>query len=94
MGNLKVCLLLGLVMFISPIDCKIDCTVNGTQKECPYACPETCEYNGVGPCVKICGGPCVCKPGYVINQRIPACVLRSDCPAGVVQKEVQHMLKI
>lgn len=29
----------------------------------------------------------MCKPGYVINERIPACVLRSDCPKDVVRKE-------
>nr|XP_016941501.1 accessory gland protein Acp62F [Drosophila suzukii] len=64
---------------------KIDCTDNGTQAHCPTACPETCEYKEKSNCLLICGGPCVCKPGYVISRDIPACVLRSDCPHHIVQ---------
>ncbi|KAH8242549.1 hypothetical protein KR032_012407, partial [Drosophila birchii] len=67
---------------------KVDCTVNGTQtRDCTPSCPETCELNGDGGCIRMCGGPCVCKPGYVIDPSIPACVLRSDCPKDVVQQQ-------
>ncbi|EDV52101.1 accessory gland protein Acp62F [Drosophila erecta] len=66
---------------------KIDCTINGTQADdCPTACPETCDSNGQANCILICGGPCVCKPGYVVNRMIPACVLRSDCPRNLLPK--------
>ncbi|KPU78827.1 uncharacterized protein Dana_GF26872, partial [Drosophila ananassae] len=37
--------------------------------------------------LKVCGGPCVCKKGYIIDTSIPACVLRSDCPKDVDQIE-------
>ncbi|EDV50336.1 accessory gland protein Acp62F [Drosophila erecta] len=84
----KICALLGFLFFYKPIESRrIDCTANGTMMHCPTACPETCEYSGIGPCIRMCGGPCVCKPGYVINERIPACVLRSDCPKDVVPRE-------
>lgn len=66
---------------------KVDCSVNGTQTDCPTACPETCDTKGKPNCTLICGGPCVCKPGYVINRMIPACVLRSDCPRNVLQSD-------
>ncbi|XP_017034133.1 accessory gland protein Acp62F-like [Drosophila kikkawai] len=90
MWKSEIFALLGLLIFISP--CWMsppirDCTANGTQTSCPPNCPETCESNGVGLCDRSCGGPCVCKPGYVIDQRIPACVLRSDCPKDVVQAD-------
>ncbi|EDW50231.1 accessory gland protein Acp62F [Drosophila sechellia] len=89
----KICAWLGFLLLFKPIDStglegrNVDCTANGTRAVCPVACPETCEYSGDGPCVKVCGAPCVCKPGYVINEGIPACVLRSDCPKDVVRKE-------
>ncbi|XP_017034095.2 accessory gland protein Acp62F-like [Drosophila kikkawai] len=82
--------LLGLLIFVSPCWMflpDVDCTVNGTVDLCPGACPETCEFNGVGACNRMCGSPCACKKGYVIDERIPACVLRSDCPKDVVQKK-------
>ncbi|KAH8360862.1 hypothetical protein KR084_009533, partial [Drosophila pseudotakahashii] len=90
MWSLDNCILLGLLILVTPIDClklkQVDCTANGTQTECPTACPETCEYYGIGTCFRICGAPCVCKPGYVINAKIPACVLLSDCPKDVIRK--------
>ncbi|EDW93899.1 accessory gland protein Acp62F [Drosophila yakuba] len=86
--TLKICALLGFLLLFKPIESwDFGCTVNGSLASCPSACPETCEYSGIGPCVDMCGGPCVCKPGYVINERIPACVLRSDCPKDVIRKE-------
>lgn len=64
----------------------IDCTANGTREECPTACPETCK-SANSLCTHECGGHCVCKKGYIIDTSIPACVLRADCPAGVVQTD-------
>ncbi|KAH8418308.1 hypothetical protein KR222_009569, partial [Zaprionus bogoriensis] len=69
----------------------IDCTVNGTFQNCPTACPETCAYNPQA-CIYMCGKPCVCKEGYIIDSSIPACVLRADCPAGVVQQKGYEMI--
>ncbi|XP_043646378.1 accessory gland protein Acp62F [Drosophila teissieri] len=84
----NICALLGFLLLFKPIESfDFGCTVNGSLAVCPSVCPETCEYSGIGPCVQMCGGPCVCKPGYVINERIPACVLRSDCPKDGVRKE-------
>ncbi|XP_037720881.1 accessory gland protein Acp62F [Drosophila subpulchrella] len=87
MWKWEIFALVGLII-CSVTNCtveKIDCTENGTQADCPTYCPETCEYKGKSKCLLICGGPCVCKPGYVINRDIPACVLRSDCPHHIVQ---------
>jgi len=44
-----------------------------------------CEFKS-SECMQICGGPRECKPGYVINKKIPAGVLPSDCPKRVTQK--------
>ncbi|KAH8296498.1 hypothetical protein KR054_007079, partial [Drosophila jambulina] len=87
MWKLEFFTLLGLLIFITPCWTypPIDCTVNGTMERCPTPCPETCKFNGEGACNRSCGHPCVCKPGYIIDERIPACVLRSDCPKDVVQ---------
>nr|XP_044249866.1 accessory gland protein Acp62F-like [Drosophila takahashii] len=83
-------ILLGLLHLFAPIDCwKLPpnaCTANGTREACPTSCPDSCEFYGIGPCIRMCGAPCVCKPGYVINPMIPACVLLSDCPKDVVRK--------
>ncbi|XP_017112467.1 accessory gland protein Acp62F [Drosophila elegans] len=87
MCKIGIFLLVGLIFF-PKLHCyieKIDCTINGTQENCPTACPETCQSKGKENCLLICGGPCVCKPGYIINRKIPACVLRSDCPKNVKQ---------
>nr|XP_016995096.2 accessory gland protein Acp62F [Drosophila takahashii] len=88
MWKLEIFAVVGLII-CSVINCyveKIDCTINGTQADCPTACPETCRYMGKDNCLLICGGPCVCNPGYVINRDIPACVLRSDCPHDIIQE--------
>ncbi|KAH8246186.1 hypothetical protein KR038_002353, partial [Drosophila bunnanda] len=88
MWKLEIFALLGLLVCISPCWMSspiVDCTVNGTEWSCPSLCPETCEFSGFGPCHRKCGYPCVCKKGYIIDQRIPACVLRTDCPKDVVQ---------
>lgn len=66
--------------------CGPDCSINGTYQRCPGSCPDTCKAKDQ-PCNHDCGGPCVCNKGYVIDNSIPACVLLSDCPAGVEQKE-------
>jgi len=51
----------------------------------PGKCPDTCELKS-SECKQICGGPCECKPRHVINKKIPAGVLPSDCPKRVTQK--------
>lgn len=69
-----------------------DCTANGTLVECPTACPETCKSTNIF-CSRECGAPCICKEGYIIDYSIPACVLRADCPAGVVQTDDSEYVK-
>ncbi|XP_030376994.1 accessory gland protein Acp62F-like [Scaptodrosophila lebanonensis] len=59
--------------------CEVDCTENGTNVGCGGACPETCMVKTV-LCTLECGAPCVCNPGYIIDESKPACVLRKDCP--------------
>ncbi|XP_039488246.2 accessory gland protein Acp62F [Drosophila santomea] len=89
MWKWEVFTLVVLITF-SAVKCfseKIDCAKNGTQADyCPTACPETCDSKGKPNCILICGGPCVCKPGYIVNRMIPACVLQSDCPRNSLPK--------
>jgi len=35
----------------------------------------------------MCGGRWECKPVYLVNEFIPDCVLRSNCPKEVIQKD-------
>lgn len=81
--GLSLCLIFGSFGFSFS---EPDCTVNGTYTECPTSCPETCKAKN-RLCTRDCGGPCVCKEGYIIDNSIPACVLRTDCPAGVIQSD-------
>ncbi|KAH8245837.1 hypothetical protein KR038_004592, partial [Drosophila bunnanda] len=67
----------------------IDCSINGTLAKCPSACPDTCEFVS-RTCIKKCGGPCVCKEGYIIDGDRHICVLKSDCPAEVRQTTVRR----
>ncbi|KQS23744.1 uncharacterized protein Dere_GG27153, partial [Drosophila erecta] len=53
---------------------------------CAGVCPETCEYRSKY-CVPLCGPPCRCKRGFVYNIPRSACILRSDCPKGIVQSK-------
>ncbi|EDW31590.1 accessory gland peptide 62F [Drosophila persimilis] len=82
-----VCHLLGIVGSASPEQPEVDCTVNGTLALCPSPCPETCEFLSE-TCTNECGGPCVCKEGYIIDGDLRICVLRSDCPVELQQTTI------
>ncbi|KAH8242144.1 hypothetical protein KR026_006014, partial [Drosophila bipectinata] len=84
MWKLEFFVLLAVVLRTTMSIKNIDCTANGTAQECPTSCPDTCEFDPP-VCFLDCGSPCVCKPGYIIDESIPACVLRSDCPKNVKQ---------
>ncbi|KAH8324936.1 hypothetical protein KR074_011570, partial [Drosophila pseudoananassae] len=83
MYKLGFCVILAMVLRTMSIE-NFDCTANGTAQECPTSCPKTCEFDPTF-CFRDCGAPCVCKPGYIIDAAIPACVLQSDCPKHVKQ---------
>ncbi|XP_050744210.1 accessory gland protein Acp62F-like [Drosophila biarmipes] len=68
---------------------KIDCSANGTLQKCPSPCPETCEFLSAS-CFNKCGGPCVCKEGYIIDPDRRICVLKSDCPASMRQTTLRR----
>ncbi|XP_022222738.1 accessory gland protein Acp62F-like [Drosophila obscura] len=75
--------------FVIPSDeSEVDCTVNGTMAMCPSPCPETCEFLSEH-CTVECGGPCVCKEGYIINGNLKSCVLKADCPAELKQTKIR-----
>ncbi|XP_030387893.1 uncharacterized protein LOC115634369 [Scaptodrosophila lebanonensis] len=57
----------------------LNCGQNGTISFCSSRCEETCKYKSRGCPPRICGGPCVCKQGYIIDEDLPGCVLRADC---------------
>ncbi|KAH8242238.1 hypothetical protein KR026_012175, partial [Drosophila bipectinata] len=83
MYKLGLFVLLAMMLCTQSIE-NFDCTANGTVQECSTSCPKTCQFDSPF-CTKDCGAPCVCKPGYIINAAIPACVLQSDCPKNVKQ---------
>ncbi|KAH8242245.1 hypothetical protein KR026_012176, partial [Drosophila bipectinata] len=93
MWKLEFFVLLAMVLRTMSIE-SFDCTANGTlsTKFCSSSCPETCEFDPPY-CSFDCGAPCICKPGYIIDEAIPACVLRFDCPKHVKQVRSEHRIE-
>ncbi|XP_002026622.2 accessory gland protein Acp62F [Drosophila persimilis] len=63
----------------TPYPPSLDCGLNATKSSCSSRCEETCQYKSRTCPPKICGGPCVCIEGHVIDERRLSCVLRIDC---------------
>ncbi|XP_017024630.1 uncharacterized protein [Drosophila kikkawai] len=64
------------------------CGENATVKRCAGVCPETCAFKSQ-KCVSFCGVNCVCKPGYVFEENLELCILRTECPKGLRQQVVE-----
>ncbi|KAH8290599.1 hypothetical protein KR054_004353, partial [Drosophila jambulina] len=85
-----------IILFLSPISdtfippnqpyfpC-LQCGKNATKSLCSSRCEETCKYKSLGCPPRVCGGPCVCRMGYVIDEIKKDCVLRRECSEQQVE---------
>ncbi|KAH8284514.1 hypothetical protein KR018_002445 [Drosophila ironensis] len=64
---------------VQPYPADLKCPPNATTSFCSSRCEETCHYKSRGCSPRICGGPCVCRMGYIIDEQRKGCVLRRDC---------------
>ncbi|XP_016992676.2 zonadhesin [Drosophila takahashii] len=64
------------------------CGENASMVRCAGVCPETCAFKSA-KCPKYCGVNCVCKPGYVFNEDLQLCILKSECPQDIKQEVVE-----
>ncbi|BFG06466.1 accessory gland protein Acp62F-like [Drosophila madeirensis] len=63
----------------TPYPPSLQCGRNAGKSNCSSRCEQTCQYKSRSCPPKICGGPCVCLEGHVIDERRAGCVLRKDC---------------
>ncbi|XP_017044582.1 uncharacterized protein LOC108090424 [Drosophila ficusphila] len=63
------------------------CGENASMARCAGVCPETCAFKSL-KCPSYCGVNCKCKPGYVFDEKLLLCVLKSDCPQDIEQQVV------
>ncbi|KAH8328896.1 hypothetical protein KR074_012054 [Drosophila pseudoananassae] len=68
-----------------PYPKNFQCPPNATTSFCSSRCEETCLYKSRGCPPRICGGPCVCRMGYIIDEQRSGCVLRKDCSEQQVE---------
>ncbi|XP_016988785.1 accessory gland protein Acp62F [Drosophila rhopaloa] len=64
------------------------CGENASMMRCAGVCPETCAFKSL-KCPSFCGVDCICNPGYVFNESLQLCILKSDCSQVIKQEVVE-----